>query len=173
MNNLKQEAKRAHQLERGIHPTNRMEDCLKTMSNIVQMDICSRNDRRPDGNDVLAGIVRRCTFVPSSNLVGAPSIAPDFILHDRASCVFFGELCEREKVLVSLDSTAGMTNFTDTPFDGKIQHSVLLLQYKESVISKGQLKFTKRYDFSSFPLSERVSSWQVRYAAGQVIGEMM
>ena len=82
VNNLKQEAKREQQLERGIHPTNRMEDCLKTMSNIVQMDICSRNDRKPDGNDVLLGIVRRCTFVPSSNFVGAPSIAPDFILHD-------------------------------------------------------------------------------------------
>ena len=60
---------------------------------------------------------------------------------------------------MTLDTTGGMSNFPGTEFDGKMQHSIMTVQYKETVISAAQNKYTRPYDFSSFPITERASSW--------------
>ena len=173
VSNLKQEAKREQLLQRGIHSSNNFDDCLKTMTNILEMDISSRKDKRPNGGDILPGIVRRCHFVSPSGTINAPTIAPDFILHDRSTCAFIGELCEQKNVIMTLDTTAGMTNFPDTPFDGKMQHSIMTVQYKETVISAAQNEFTRPYDFSSFPVTERASSWNTASAVESWIVQWM
>ena len=156
---LRWEAKRNKQLDDGIHPTNNIDDCLKTMSNIVLKDISTRPDKRDDGNDVMKGIVRRCNFVPAVVGPNTPSIAPDIILHERALCAFLGELCERNNIVISLDSTGDMVNFQDTDFDGKVLHTMMMIQYRESVMSRDQNKNTHTKDFSSIRVSERISSW--------------
>ena len=94
---LRFEAKQEKIKEDGVHPTNDMSDCLRTMSNIIAADISTRPDKREDGKDVLKGIVRRCEFVPTCNDPNTPAIAPDIVLHERSMCAFFGELCETHK----------------------------------------------------------------------------
>ena len=52
-----------------------------------------------------------------------------------------------------------------------MQHSVMTLQYKESVISSEQNRFTRPYDFSSFRVTERVSSWNTASAVESWISD--
>ena len=161
---LRFEAKQEKIKEDGVHPTNDMSDCLRTMSNIIAADISTRPDKREDGRDVLKGIVRRCEFVPTCNDPNTPAIAPDIVLHERSMCAFFGELCETHKIVISLDSTGAMVNFKNTDFDGKVLHTMMMLQYRESGITKEQNKLSRTDDFTSIRLSERVSSWNTATA---------
>ena len=154
---LRYEAKQEKIREDGVHPTNDMSDCLRTMSNIISADISTRPDKREDGRDFLKGIVRRCEFVPTSNDPNTPAIAPDIVLHERSMCAFFSELCETHKIVISLDSTGAMVNFKNTDFDGKVLHTMMMLQYRESGITKEQNKLSRSDDFTSIRLSERVS----------------
>ena len=170
---LKFEAKQEKAKMDGIHPTNDMNDCLRTMSNIVTKDVSTRHDRRDDGNDVLTGIVRRCAFVPTSNESNTPAVAPDIILHERSLCALFGEVCESCKCVISLDSTGHMVNFKDTDFDGKVLHTMMMLQYRESRITRQQNQFSRGDDFTSIRLSERISSWNTATAICSWLNQLM
>ena len=73
--------------------------------------------------------------------------------------MFFGEVCEKFNSVVSIDSTAGMMNFRDTDFDGKIQHTIVSMSFKENAVPLKVVKYTDAQDFSTIRITERASSW--------------
>ena len=158
---LRFEAKQREIARRGISNSNALEDILKTMNSIVRKDMKERQVRNESESKLLPGIVRRMSFTPapSHDTKSLPTIAPDIILHERKMCAFLAELSERHPIVVSVDSTGGMINFKDTDFDGKMLHTLMMLHYKESVLTKKERNVTLPGDFSSTCLSERASSW--------------
>ena len=146
VHNMKREAKNEEAVEQGYFGPDDVPNILRALEKTEKADQKARRARNDRSNDHL-GVVRKFELRPTMTIE----------LADKSTLRLLCELSERNRLVVSLDSTGGMHNYENTEHDGKWQHTRLTVQPMEAFLSAPEAALGQRRDWSLILALERLS----------------